>query len=77
MGTWREVDTRDRLPPLDHPLGTAWGWLSGLAKQFPTAAQRTSFVPVGEEAVMPETHKAAGEHMQELCGEAHYVARET
>jgi hypothetical protein len=36
-----------------------------LAQQFPTAAQGLRFVPVGEEAVMSETHEAAGQHMQE------------
>ena len=56
----REVDPRDLLHPLAHTLCTAWGWLRGLAKQFPTAAQGIRFVPVGEEAVMPETHEAAG-----------------
>ena len=39
------------------------GGLGGLAQQFPTAAQSASCVSVGEEAVMPETHKAAGSHM--------------
>ena len=58
--TLREVDPRDLLHPLDHTLGTAWGWLGGLAQEFPTVAQGTSFVPVGEEAVMPETPEAAG-----------------
>ena len=43
----------------------AWGGSGGLAQEFPTAAQRPCFVPVGEEAVVPETHEAAGEHMQE------------
>ena len=31
-----------------------------LAQQFPTAAQSTSFVPISEEAIVPETHEAAG-----------------
>ena len=69
MGTWREVDTRALLPPLSHTLWTAWGWLGGLAKQLPTAAQRPSVVPVGEEAVMPETPKAAGEPMPQEAAE--------
>jgi len=38
----------------------AWEWLGGLAQQFSTATQGTRFVPVGEEAVMSETHEAAG-----------------
>ena len=58
--TWREVETRGLLPPLSPTLWTAWGWLGGLAQQCPTAAQGTSLVPVGEEAVMPETQEAAG-----------------
>ena len=55
MRTLRQVDSRDLVHPLDHALCTAWGWLGGLAQQFPAAAQRTRFVPVGKEAVMPET----------------------
>src|SRR5262245_51117911 len=58
--TLRQVDTRALLHPLDHTLWTAWGWLGGLAQQCPTAAQGPRLVPVGEEAVMPETHEAAG-----------------
>ena len=60
MRTLREVDPCDLVHPLDHTLGTAWGWLGGLAQEFPTAAQGTRFVPVGKEAVMPQTHEAAG-----------------
>ena len=45
--------------------GVAWGWRGGLAQQFPTAAQGARLVPVGEEAIMPETHEAAGQHMQQ------------
>ena len=60
MWTLREVDPCDLLHPLDHTLGTAWGWLGGLAQECPTAAQGTRFVPVGKEAVMPKTHEAAG-----------------
>ena len=65
MRTLRKVDSRDRLHPLDHTLWAAWGWLGGLAQQFPTAAQGTRFVPVGKEAVMPKTQEATGEHMQQ------------
>ena len=65
MRTLREVNPCDLLHPLDHTLCTAWGWLGGLAQEFPTAAQGTSFVPVGKEAVMPKTHEAAGYHMQQ------------
>ncbi len=39
--------------------------LRGLAQPFPTAAQGTRLVPGGEEAIMPETHEAAGQPMQE------------
>jgi hypothetical protein len=60
-----KVDTCDRLHPLYHTGWVAWGGIGGLAQEFPTAAQRPRFVPVGEEAVMPETHEAVGEHMQE------------
>src|SRR5713101_4009996 len=60
-----KVDTGDLLHPLHHTWWVAWGGLGGLAQEFPTAAQRPCFVPVGEEAVVPETHEAAGEHMQE------------
>ena len=73
--TLGKVDPCDRLQPLHHTGWVAWGGMDGLAQECPTAAQRPRFVPVGEEAVMPETHAAAGEHMQELCGEASYVAR--
>jgi hypothetical protein len=62
--TGREVDPRHLLHPLDHTLWAAWGWLGGLAEQVPTAAQGTSLVPVGETAIMPETHEAAGQHME-------------
>ena len=65
MRTWREVDPRDRLHPLDHTRWAAWRWCGGLAQQFPTAAQGPRLVPVGEEAIMPQTHEAAGQHMQE------------
>jgi hypothetical protein len=60
MRTLREVDPGDLLHPLDHTLWMAWEWLGGLAEQCSTATQGTRFVPVGEEAVMPETHEAAG-----------------
>jgi len=60
-----KVDTGDLLHPLHHTWWVAWGGSGGLAQEFPTAAQRPCFVPVGEEAVVPETHEAAGEHMQE------------
>ena len=75
--TLGEVDTGDLLHPLHHTWWVAWGGRGGLAQEFPTAAQRPCFVPVGEEAVVPEPHEAAGEHMQELCGEVNYVARMT
>ena len=65
MRTLREVDPRDLLHPLDHTLWAAWGWLGGLAQQFPTTAQGTSLMPVGEEPIMSETHEAVGQHMQE------------
>jgi len=60
-----EVDPRDLLHPLHHALGAALRWIGGLAQQVPTAAQGTRLVPVGEKAIMPETHEAAGQHMQE------------
>ena len=63
--TLREVDPRDLLHPLHHALWAAWRWIGGLAQQFPTAAQGTRLVPVGEEAIMPEAHEAAGQHMQQ------------
>ena len=63
--TLGEVDTGDLLHPLHHTWWVAWGGRGGLAHEFPTAAQRPGFVPVGEEAVVPETHEAAGEHMPE------------
>jgi len=58
--TWRQVDPRALVHPLDHTLGAAWGWLGGLAQQGPTTAQGPRLVPVGEEAIMPETHEAVG-----------------
>jgi len=57
--TLREVEPRDLTHPLDHMLWAASGWLGGLAQQCPTAAQGPRLVPVGEEAIMPETHEAA------------------
>src|SRR5437867_2077057 len=60
-----KVATGDLVPPLHHTWGVAWGGRGGLAQECPTAAQRPCFVPVGEDAVMPETHAAAGEHLQE------------
>src|SRR5207253_4818723 len=67
--TWRAVDPRDRLPPLDHALGAAWRGCGGLVEQFPTAAQGPRLVPVGENTIMPQTHAAAGQHMQEEAAE--------
>ena len=63
MGTWREVHTRDRLPPLPPMLGAAGGWRGGLPTQCPTAAQGARLVPMGEEARMPEARKAPGPPM--------------
>src|SRR5262249_25378280 len=60
---------RDLVHPLDHTHGTAWGWLGRLAQQCPTATQGPRLVPVGEAAVMPETHEAAGSHMQQKTAE--------
>ena len=64
-----KVDTADLLPPLHHPWWVAWGGRGGLAQECPTAAPRPCFVPVGEAAVMPETHAAAGEHRQEKAAD--------
>jgi len=57
----RQSDPRALLHPLAPTLCTAWGWLGGLAQPLPTAAQGTRLVPVGEKAVRPEPHEAAGE----------------
>ena len=65
MRTWREVDARALVHPRDHTLGTAWEGLGGLAQEFPTAAPGTRCVPVGQEAVLPKTPAATGEHMQQ------------
>jgi hypothetical protein len=65
MRTLREVDPRDLVHPLDHTHGTARGWLGRLAQQFPTATQGPRLVPVGEEAIVPETHEAVGQDMQQ------------
>jgi hypothetical protein len=63
--TWGEVDTGDRWHPRHHTWWVAWGGRGGLAQACSTAAQRPCVVAVGEEAVVPETHAAAGEHMPE------------
>ena len=60
MRTLREIDTRDLLHPLHHTRWAAWGWIGGLTKQFPTAAQGARLVSIGEEAIMPEALEAAG-----------------
>lgn len=62
--TLGEVDPGDLLHPLPHTVGVAWGRLGGLAQQFPTAAQGARLVPVREEAIMPQAHETAGEHLQ-------------
>jgi hypothetical protein len=60
-----EVDPSALLHPLHHAFWAALGWIGGLAQQCPAAAQGTRLLPVREEAIMPETHEAAGQHMQQ------------
>ena len=60
MWTLREVDPRDLVHPLHHVLWAAWRERGGLPQQCPTARQGLCLVPVGEEAIVPETHEAAG-----------------
>ena len=63
--TLHEVDPRDLVHPLHDALWTACRGSSGLPQQLPTAAQLTRLVPVGEQAIMPETDETVGQHMQE------------
>jgi hypothetical protein len=64
-----------------HPLGDGqclprWGW-GYLAQEMTALRYGTGFTPVGEQAVVAETDKPCRQDMEQLCGEAHYVARET
>jgi hypothetical protein len=60
-----EVDPCDCLHPLHYTRWTARSGSAGLAQQCPTAAEGPCLVPVGEEAIMPQAHKAARQDMQQ------------
>jgi hypothetical protein len=42
----------------------------------PTAPETRGPVPIAQHPVMANTNEACWEHMEQLCGEANYVARE-
>jgi hypothetical protein len=63
--TLREVDPYDLLHPLHHALWAAPRGIGGLAQQAPAATKGLRLVPVGEEAIMPDAHEAARQHMQQ------------
>ena len=65
MRTWREVDPRDLLHPLDRTLWAAWGWLGGLAQAVPDNGARYAPCAGWREAIMSETPEAVGQHRPE------------
>ncbi len=65
MWTLCKVDPRDLLHPLHCTLWTPWGYIGGLAKEFPTAAPGASLMPIGEAAIRPEPLEAAGHYRQQ------------
>jgi hypothetical protein len=48
-----------------------------LPQRPPTEGEFDVAYPVREPPIVADPREAAGQHVEELCGEAHYVARET
>jgi hypothetical protein len=64
-------------------LHEGWGRFGGLAgrqhelQRGPATSEPLRAVPVAQHPAMANADEARWEHMPQLCGEAHYVARET
>ncbi len=59
----------------DEHLGGRCTQRHGRSEQLTAQGELALADTVGEEAIMPDALEATGEHMEQLCGEASYVAR--
>ena len=76
LGTLLHVGAREAL---HQGMGRLQGTRPGRWDVEHTTAggQGLGTAPIAEQAVMAQALEAAGEHMEQLCGEVNYVARRT
>jgi hypothetical protein len=74
--TPRDVDAGPPLHLLRHALRLRWRRWLHLPQCLPAEGQGVGFTAVRQHAVMSNPHEARRHHMEQLCGESNYVARE-
>ena len=74
MRTLLDIDAGQALQEHWRRFDGLEGWRRQL-QDGPTALETLAAVPVAQHAVMAHADEARRQHMQQLCGEANYVAR--